>query len=48
MYRNLAASFQRKISDIDDLILNTVGVAVGYGIYALVKLLRKVSKKHSE
>ena len=44
----LQLPFSARFSDIDDLILNTVGVAVGYGIYAIVKLLRKVSKKRSE
>ena len=39
--------FAVRASDIDDLILNTVGVVIGYGIYALVKWLKsrkKVSK----
>ncbi len=31
--------FAVRASDIDDLILNTLGVAAGYGIYALVKWL---------
>ena len=29
--------FSVRASDVDDLILNTLGVAVGYGIYALAK-----------
>lgn len=38
--------FAVRASDIDDLILNTLGVAIGYGIYALVKWL-KTRKKAS-
>lgn len=33
--------FFSRVSDIDDLILNTLGFAMGYGIYLLVKKLRK-------
>lgn len=33
--------FASRASDIDDLILNTAGCLAGYGIYALVKALRK-------
>ena len=33
-----------RVSDIDDLILNTLGVAIGYGIYSLVKKI-KTSKR---
>jgi glycopeptide antibiotics resistance protein len=29
--------FPGSVSDIDDLILNTAGVAIGYGIYKLVR-----------
>lgn len=38
--------FAVRASDVDDLILNTLGVMIGYGIYALVKKLksRKVQK----
>lgn len=32
--------FAVRASDVDDLILNTLGVAAGYGIYALVNALR--------
>lgn len=44
----LQLPFSARFSDIDDLILNTVGVAIGYGVYALVKFLRKAVKKRSE
>lgn len=33
--------FPGSVSDIDDLILNTAGVAIGYGIYNLVHRLRR-------
>lgn len=33
--------FAVRASDVDDLILNTLGVVIGYGIYALVRGLRK-------
>ena len=33
--------FSVRASDVDDLILNTVGVMLGYGIYALVRCLRR-------
>ena len=35
----LQLPFPSRASDIDDLILNTLGVAVGYGIYAACKRL---------
>lgn len=42
----LQLPFFDRTSDVDDLILNTVGFAIGYGLYLLVKkaasLLRKV------
>ncbi|MBR6311841.1 MAG: VanZ family protein [Oscillospiraceae bacterium] len=38
----LQLPFAVRASDADDLILNTLGVAVGYGIYALVRgLIRR-------
>jgi glycopeptide antibiotics resistance protein len=37
-----------RASDIDDLILNTAGVAVGYGIYALVRALFRKKEKSGE
>ena len=35
----LQLPFVARVSDVDDLILNISGVAVGYGIYAAVKRL---------
>jgi len=37
----LQLPFFDRVSDIDDLILNTVGFCTGYGIYLLIKMLRK-------
>ena len=37
----LQLPFSVRASDVDDLILNTAGVAIGYGIYALVNKLKK-------
>ena len=37
----LQLPFASRASDIDDLTLNTLGVAVGYGIYAAVKHLKR-------
>ena len=33
--------FPGSVTDIDDLILNTLGVAVGYGVYAACKRLKR-------
>ena len=33
--------FSVRASDVDDLILNALGVAIGYGIYAAVKHLKR-------
>ena len=33
--------FSVRASDVDDLILNTLGVVIGYGIYAAVKHLKR-------
>ena len=33
--------FPGSVTDIDDLILNTLGVAVGYGLYAACKRLKR-------
>ena len=33
--------FPGSVTDIDDLLLNTLGVAVGYGIYAACKRLKR-------
>ena len=40
----LQLPFFDRVSDIDDLLLNTLGFATGYGIYRLAKLL-KVKKE---
>ena len=37
----LQLPFFDRVSDIDDLLLNTLGFATGYGIYRLVKLKGK-------
>ena len=37
--------FSVRASDIDDLILNTVGVMLGYGIYALIQCLKRTKRK---
>ena len=37
----LQLPFASRATDIDDLILNTLGVAVGYGIYATAKCLKR-------
>ena len=37
----LQLPFFDRVTDIDDLILNSVGYAAGYGLYLLVKMLRK-------
>ena len=37
----LQLPFFDRVSDIDDLILNTLGYLIGYGIYLLFKNLRK-------
>ena len=36
--------FSVRATDIDDLILNTVGVIMGYGIYALTRYVRRAKK----
>lgn len=36
--------FSVRATDIDDLILNTVGVIMGYGIYALIQCLRRTKR----
>jgi glycopeptide antibiotics resistance protein len=38
----LQLPFAVRTSDVDDLILNTAGCLVGYGIYALAKWIRKM------
>ena len=37
----LQLPFPSRASDIDDLILNTLGVIVGYGIYVVFKRLKR-------
>lgn len=37
----LQLPFYDRVSDIDDLILNSLGYLMGYGIYLLVKLLKR-------
>ena len=34
-------TFSVRASDVDDLILNVLGVVIGYGIYAAVKRLKR-------
>ncbi len=41
----LQLPFFDRVTDIDDLILNSVGFAVGYGIYLLVKAVKKYCRK---
>lgn len=36
--------FSVRATDIDDLILNTIGVIVGYGIVALIRCARKIKR----
>ena len=43
----LQLPFSVRSSDIDDLILNTVGTAIGYGIYATVRSIVRRLKKQS-
>ena len=40
----LQLPFFDRVSDIDDLILNTVGFLAGYGLYLLVKAVRNRSR----
>jgi len=41
----LQLPFYERCSDIDDLLLNSIGFIVGYGIYLLVKFLAGKVKK---
>ena len=36
--------FSVRATDIDDLILNTVGVIVGYGMYAFIQRIKRVKR----
>lgn len=40
--------FYDRVTDIDDLILNSIGFLVGYGIYVLVKYLKRNEAKTAE
>ncbi len=40
----LQLPFYDRVTDIDDLLLNTLGFVVGYGIYLLVKRARRKNK----
>ena len=39
--RELQLPFFDRVTDVDDLILNSLGFAAGYGIYLLVKAIKK-------
>ena len=39
----LQLPFPSRVSDVDDLILNILGVVIGYGIYALFRWLKRRS-----
>ena len=41
----LQLPFYDRVTDVDDLILNTLGYVVGYGIYLLVKKIGAVVRK---
>ena len=41
----LQLPFFDRVSDVDDLLLNTLGFAVGYGIFLLVRFLGKQHRK---
>ena len=41
----LQLPFYDRVSDVDDLILNTAGFLIGYGIYLLVKKICSLTKK---
>ena len=43
----LQLPFPSRASDIDDLLLNTLGVAVGYGIDAIVKQLKRSLRRRT-
>ena len=36
--------FRVRATDIDDLVLNTVGVIVGYGLYSLIQYVRRIKR----
>ena len=37
--------FFDRVSDIDDLLLNSLGFVLGYGIYLLVKSMKRIQKR---
>jgi len=37
----LQLPFFDRVTDVDDLILNSLGFIIGYGIYAIVKGIKK-------
>ena len=37
--------FFDRVTDIDDLILNSLGFLIGYGIYLLVKAMKRIQKR---
>ena len=41
----LQLPFFDRVSDIDDLILNSLGFVLGYGIYLLAKAVRRIRKR---
>lgn len=41
----LQLPFYDRVSDVDDLILNSLGFLIGYGIYLLVKAVKKAIKR---
>ena len=36
--------FRVRATDIDDLVLNTVGVIVGYGLYSLIQYVKRIKR----
>ena len=43
----LQLPFFDRVTDMDDLLLNSLGYALGYGLYLLVKICRKYKKRSS-
>ena len=41
----LQLPFFDRVSDIDDLLLNSLGFLMGYGVYRLVRFISKIAKK---
>ncbi|MBQ2750269.1 MAG: VanZ family protein, partial [Clostridia bacterium] len=44
----LQLPFAVRASDVDDLILNSLGVVLGYGIYALVNAMVRLRRKREK